>query len=104
MSGVPSDTWRAAEEALQRRVAARAGAFRSLRSAADGVAVVGWIVGIGGLVAGIALAFVTETEGLLDERHPYVGVGVVVVVVSVAVGLLMVLLACWARAWMRCNE
>lgn len=77
----------------------RARLLRSLISHAGAVTLFGWLYVVLGVLGGAGLALYPERDALDVTAHPYIGLGVAVALGSLVVGLVVVMLAAWARAW-----
>lgn len=83
------------EAVARERALARDKSLAGLRRAADLVIVLGWLIGLGGMIFG----FVIAISGGDNEDYPYVGLGVAVGGGAVVVAAFMTLFAYWALAW-----
>ena len=64
--------------------------------------VLGWLVGIGGIITGIILAAHSVHVGedySTVEAHPFVGLGIGVLIGSLVLAVLFCFLSTWASAW-----
>lgn len=74
--------------------------LKGLINLADLVNLWGWVVGLVGILGGIALMIQTESTGLFgSDVHPYIGAGIGVIIGAVILGMVLCLLGNFARCW-----
>ena len=78
--------------------------IKQLRVLGDLVQVAGSLIGVGGLIVGLVVAFQREDNGFRNATRPYMAEGIGMVVGSVVLGLVLALLGYWAQAWAWAND